>query len=116
MRSHRQAGLTARKVLDAIAAWQRRLQADCDGRRGCGTAVLVGGGPRCRSTHHVVEPRELRMTAQLDYIIDMFKEHLKALSDDRDEVTGKIIISRQMIVRSYALLRLGDKIEADFKP
>jgi len=56
------------------------------------------------------------MTAPLDYIIDMFKEHLRALRDGRDEVTGQIIISRQMIVRSYALLRLADKIEADFKP
>ena len=65
---------------------------------------------------YITEIRELRMTAQLDYIIDMFKEHLRALRDDRDEVTGQIIISRQMIVRSYALLRLADKIEADFKP
>ena len=56
------------------------------------------------------------MTAQLDHVIDMFKEHLKVLRDDRDEVTGLIIISRQMIARSYALLRLADKIEADFKP
>ena len=108
MRSHRQAGLTARKVLDAIAAWQRRLQADC-------AAVLMGGDHDAEVHHHDVEPRELRMTAQLDDIIDMFKEHLRALRDDREEVTGRIIISRQMIVRSYALLRLGDKIEADFK-
>ena len=53
------------------------------------------------------------MTAQLDAIIDLFKEHIKALHDGRDEATGQIILSRQMIVRSYALLRLGDKIEAE---
>jgi hypothetical protein len=50
------------------------------------------------------------MTAQLDRIIDVFKEHLKALHDSHDEVTGQIVISRLMIVRSYALL---DKIEAE---
>jgi hypothetical protein len=50
------------------------------------------------------------MTAQLDKIIEVFKEHLKALHDRHDEVTGQIIISKLMIVRSYALL---DKIEAE---
>jgi hypothetical protein len=50
------------------------------------------------------------MTEQLEKIIDVFKEHLKALHDCRDEVTGQILISRLMIVRSYALL---DKIDAE---
>jgi hypothetical protein len=45
-----------------------------------------------------------------EQIIDVFKEHLKALRDCRDEVTGQIMISRLMIVRSYALL---DKMEAE---
>jgi hypothetical protein len=50
------------------------------------------------------------MTEQLDKIIEVFKEHLKARRDCRDEVTGQIMISRLMIVRSYALL---DKIEVE---
>jgi len=53
------------------------------------------------------------MTAQLDNIIGVFKHHVQALRDSRDDVTGHIIVSRQMIVRSYTLLRLGDKIQVE---
>jgi hypothetical protein len=53
------------------------------------------------------------MTMHLDRITEVFKEHVRALREDRDEAAGLVIISRQMIVRSYALLRLGDKIEAE---
>jgi hypothetical protein len=48
-----------------------------------------------------------------DNIIEVFKEHLIALRDERDDAAGQIILSRQMIRRSYALLRIGDKIEAE---
>ena len=53
------------------------------------------------------------MTAQLDDIIGELRQHVQALRDSRDDVTGYIIVSRQMIARSYTLLRLGDKIQAE---
>jgi len=53
------------------------------------------------------------MTWWSDKIIEKSKEHLTVLRESRDEITGIIIISRQMIVRSYALLRLMDKTGTD---
>ena len=53
------------------------------------------------------------MTWQSDKIIEKSKEHLTALRESRDEITGLIMLSRQMIVRSYALLGLMDKTWTD---
>ena len=53
------------------------------------------------------------MTWWSDKIIEKSKEHLTVLRESRDEITGLIIISQQMIVRSYALLRLMDKTGTD---
>lgn len=53
------------------------------------------------------------MTWQSDKIIEKSKEHLAALRERRDEITGLIMLSRQMIERSYALLRLTDKTGTD---
>jgi len=53
------------------------------------------------------------MTWQSDKIIEKSKEHLTALRERRDEITGLIMLSRQMIERSYALLRLMDKTGTD---
>ena len=48
-----------------------------------------------------------------DRITEVFKDHLAALRDERDDAVGQIIVSRQMIRRSYACLEIGDKIEAE---
>ena len=53
------------------------------------------------------------MTWQSDKIIEKSKVHLTALRERRDEITGLIMLSRQMIERSYALLRLMDKTGTD---
>ena len=53
------------------------------------------------------------MTWQSDKIIEKSKEHLATLRESRDEITGLIMISQQMIERSYALLKLMDKTGTD---
>jgi hypothetical protein len=53
------------------------------------------------------------MIWQSDKIIEKSKERFIALRESRDEMTGPIMISRQMIVRSYTLLGLMDKTETD---
>jgi hypothetical protein len=56
------------------------------------------------------------MIWQSDYIIEKSKEHLAALRESRDDIIGLIITSRQMIVRSYALLGIMDKIGTAVEP
>ena len=53
------------------------------------------------------------MTWQSDKIIEKSKEHLTTLRESRDEITGLIMISQQMIERSYVLLKLMDKTGTD---
>ena len=52
------------------------------------------------------------MIWQSDRIIEKSKEHLATLRESRDEMTGLVMLSRQMIARSYALLSLMDKTDA----
>jgi len=47
--------------------------------------------------------------------IEMFKEHLQALHRGHDDAARHITTSREMIERSYELLRLADTIEASSK-
>jgi len=47
--------------------------------------------------------------------IEIFKEHLQALHRGHDDTVRHITTSREIIERSYELLRLADTIEASSK-